>query len=116
MYVGRDFDPSDSGESERYTFDFVNDLQTGDTIQSAVWTCAVAAKSAGFDPDAAGCISQPAVYTGTKTTQRVSGMLPGVTYVLRATVTTQNNDIISLWSCVECRNPVPVVVVIGVSP
>ena len=105
MYVGRDFDPSDTGENERYTFDFVNDMQAGDGIQSAVWTCGVAAKSILADPAASACISQPAVYTGTKTTQRVSGMKPGVIYLLTANVTTTLGDVISLWSHVQCRQP-----------
>jgi len=105
MYVGRDFDPSDNGESERYTLDFVNDLQAGDTIVSATWTCEVAAKSAADDVDAASRIAGAAVYLGTKTTQRVSGMVPGVTYCLTATIVTTMSDTISLWSHVECKEP-----------
>jgi hypothetical protein len=105
MYVGRDFDPSDTGESERYTLDFVNDMQTGDSIQSATWACEVAAKSMAADAGAAGHIDGPAVYLGTKTTQRVSGMVPGVTYCLTATIVTTNSDMISLWSHVECKDP-----------
>ena len=105
MYVGRDFDPSDTGESERYTLDFVNDLQTGDAIAGATWTCEVAAKSSGADGEAASRIDGPAVYSGTKTTQRVTGMQPGVIYCLTATVTTTLQDVVSLWSHVECKEP-----------
>ena len=86
MYVGRDFDPSDNGESERFSFDFVNDMDLGDTIISALWSCAVAAKSGGTDGNAAACITGPAIFTGTKTTQRVSNLQPGVIYMLRADV------------------------------
>jgi hypothetical protein len=105
MYVGRDFDPSDTGENERYTLDFINDMQAGDGIHSAVWTCGVAAKSQNPDDAAGGCISEPAVYLGSKTTQRVNGMKPGVIYVLKATVTTTLGDVVSLWSHVECKAP-----------
>jgi hypothetical protein len=105
MYVGRDFDPTDAGESERYSFDFVNDLQVGDAIAAAVWTCEVAAKSVGADAGAASRIDGPPVFTGTKTTQRVSGMVPGVIYCLTATVTTNLLDTVSLWSHVECKDP-----------
>ena len=105
MYVGRDFNPSDIGESERFSFDFVNDLDTDDTITSATWTCAVAAKSEGTDGNAAACINGPAVFTGTKTSQRVSGLQSGVVYVLRADVTTAEGDYVSLWSHVECKAP-----------
>jgi len=106
MYVGRDFDPSQSGESERYSLDFVNDIQAGDSIASAVWACAVAARSEVPDVGAASHIDGAAVFSGTKTTQRVSGMVPGVTYMLTATITTApNNDVVQLWAHVECRGP-----------
>ena len=42
---------------------------------------------------------------GTKTTQRVTGLVPGVTYVLTAMATTSKGDRISLWSPVECKEP-----------
>lgn len=105
MYVGRDFDPTDNGESERFTFDFVNDLQTGDVIETATWACEQAAKSAADDPNAASRISGAAVLDGTKTTQRVTGMLPGVVYVLTAKVVSLMGDTISLWSHIECKEP-----------
>jgi hypothetical protein len=105
MYVGSDFNPSDTGENERYTLDFLNDLQRDDAIASVEWTCKVAAKSAGDDPDAANCISGRAVFEGTKTTQRVHGMKLGVIYCLTAVVVTEKGDTVSLWSHVECRGP-----------
>jgi hypothetical protein len=105
MYVGRDFDPSDIGESERFTLDFVNDLQAGDSITGAVWSCEVAAKSALPDPGAASHVDGPAEFLGTKTSQRISGLVAGVIYALTATVTTANNDIVMLWSHVECKDP-----------
>jgi hypothetical protein len=70
-----------------------------------VWTCSVAAKSEGADPDAAGCITDAAVFDNTRTTQRVSGMKGGVIYLLRADITTQNGDVVALWSHVECKGP-----------
>ena len=105
MYVGRDFDPSDTGESERFSFDFVNDLQTGDTIQSVLWTCEVAATSEQEDDAAGACIVGAPVIAGTKTTQRVEGLKPGVRYVLQAEATTVVGDKVSLWSHVECKEP-----------
>jgi hypothetical protein len=105
MYVGRDFDPSDVGESERFTLDFVNDLQEGDAIVNVTWVCEVAAKSQSPDGDAGTHIDGPAEFLGTKTTQRVSGMLAGVTYLLKATATTAKPDTLILWSHVECKGP-----------
>jgi len=105
MYVGRDFDPSDRGESERYTLDFANDLQTGDTITLSTWQCEVASISDGADPDAASHIDGDAVINQSRTTQRVTGLLPGVVYCLTATVETVNGDTLSLWAHLECREP-----------
>ena len=105
MYVGRDFDPSDTGESERFTFDFVNDIQAGDQIIGATWTCEVSERSLLADAEAASRIAGTAIFSGTKTTQRVTGLQPGVVYVLRADVTTEKEDIVSLWSHVECKEP-----------
>jgi len=105
LYIGRDFDPAQPTEVERYSFDFINDLQAGDSISTAVWSCTVAAKSETADPNAASCISGPAVYAGTKTTQRVSGLQAGCTYVLSAVVTTLGGDTVELWSHIECRQP-----------
>ncbi len=102
MYVGRDFDPSDAGESENYTFDFVKDLATGETIIGATWSCSVADGSPGADPDAADHVAIPAQFDVRRTTQHVSGLVAGVKYVLRAVVETDQGNTISLWSHVEC--------------
>jgi hypothetical protein len=105
MYVGRDFDHADPMESERFSFDFINDMQLGDTITAAMWACSVAAKSMLDDPDAALCVNGPAVFSSTQTSQRVMNMRPGTTYVLTASVRTAALDILTLWSHVECRLP-----------
>ena len=106
MYVGRDFDPSDSGEAELYGFDFVKDVRPGDTLASAAWSCKVAAISENADPDdPAAYIIGTAGAAGTKTTQSIAGFKPGVTYMLQATATMNSGDIVSLWSHVECKEP-----------
>ena len=105
MYVGRDFDPSDIGESERFSFDFVNDIEAGDVITAAIWSCEVAAKSAGEDGNAAGCINGPAIFTGTKTTQRVS---ESTTWRGLHAARRRDDDkggSVTLWSHVECKDP-----------
>ena len=75
MYVGRDFDPTDPGENEIFSFDFVNDLDSNESLQSATWTCAAVT---GSDPAAASRISGSASAAGTQTSQRIAGLLPGV--------------------------------------
>lgn len=105
MYVGREFLPSDPGESEDYTFDFVKDLADGETIVGATWSCKVAEDSEGEDADAADHVALPASYDGTRTTQHVSGLVAGVKYVLQAVVETSAGNTVSLWSHVECVAP-----------
>jgi hypothetical protein len=105
MYIGRDFDPSDAGEVERYTFDFVNDLNAGDTITASSWECGVATISEGMDGAASSHVDGVAIINKTRSTQRISGLVAGVTYVLTANVETLNGDTISLWAHVECKEP-----------
>jgi hypothetical protein len=106
MYVGREFSPADSVESEDYTFDFVKDLADGETIVSASWTCSVADDSEGADENAADHVAAPPpTYDGTRTTQHVSGLVAGVKYVLQAVVQTSAGNTVSLWSHVTCMDP-----------
>lgn len=105
MYVGNDFDPSDTGEDEIYEFNFTLLLATGETIQSAIWTCKVAA---GTDPSPASRLQgAPATSPdGAKTQQWLSGLIPGNKYLLEAMVTTSIGQMKSLWSHVTCADPV----------
>ena len=103
MYAGRDFDPSDTGENETYTFDLVNDLAaTGETITSAAWTCAVVS---GVDANAATCVFGSATISGTQTSQRINGLKPGVVYRLQVKAVTSLGNTVSLYSHVKCANP-----------
>lgn len=105
MYVGRDFQPSDVGESETYTFDFVRDLGPDEAIIAATWTCRLAADNVGTDDNAADHVALPATFDGTRTSQHVSGLVAGAKYVLQAVVETDQGNTISLWSHVECVAP-----------
>lgn len=106
MYVGRDFDPTDATnlavENEVYTLDFKNDLVTGETISSAAWTCFVVT---GTDPTPAARLSGAATVSGSMTSQRFTGFLPGVKYRLLAAVLTNLGNTKSLWSHVAARAP-----------
>lgn len=103
MYVGRDFDPSQTTESELYCFDFSKDLRSGDVVESAVWACTVSANSEVPDEDADTRLEDDAIIQSPRTYQRITGLVPGVTYRLQATVTTRNGDRITLWSNVRCE-------------
>lgn len=79
-----------------YAFNFVNDLASGDTLASAVWTCTV---SQGTDPNpSARLVGAPALSGTTTTTQRVAGGVAGVSYILTATATTTLGNVLVLWS------------------
>lgn len=102
MYVGRDFDPSDPGESEVYSLDFSRDLDANEALTAATWTCSVAS---GSDPSASSRISGSASVSGKTTSQRVTGLQPGVRYRLQAVATTTFGNTVSLWSHVTCASP-----------
>ena len=101
MYAGRDFSPQEHDESEMLGLDFVNDLDSTETLTSSVWQITVAA---GVDPtpDHRQGPSLEVVPPGsslkTGTVQRIGGLLPGVTYVVRAVVITSTGNTRSLWS------------------
>ena len=102
MYIGRDFDPGDVGENDVYTFDFVNNLNVGETLSSATWTCAAVT---GADAAASTRLYGSASCSGTQTSQRVYSLLPGVRYRLQALATTSLGNTKSLWAHVTCANP-----------
>ncbi|MBR1150083.1 hypothetical protein [Bradyrhizobium sp. JYMT SZCCT0428] len=105
MYVGRDFSPSDEGESEIYSLDFVRDCAAGETIASAAWHCTVADDSEVQDEDAASRVSGSSSNSGTVSSQRIAGLVDGVKYVLQAVVVTNQGNTKSLWSHVTCGVP-----------
>jgi len=105
LYVGKDFHPSDSGEDETYAFDFVKDLDDGETLVTSTWYCTVADDSEEEDSDAPDHIVLSASIEGSVTKQRISGLQANVKYVLQAVVTTNFDNTRSLWSHVLCRLP-----------
>ncbi len=105
MYVGRDFSPFDSVESEVFTFDFTKRLGDAEAIIEATWFCTVADDSDGEDASASDHVSIPATFGDGKTSQHVSGLVAGVKYALQAVIGTDEGNVISLWSHVICRDP-----------
>lgn len=111
MYCGSDFSVSDNPENEIYTFDFVNDLSSGELLVDTtppVWSIALAS---GTDASVATRLSgSPVIQNGpggalTATSQRVVGLLPGVRYILQAVVTTNQGNKKSLYSHVLGNQP-----------
>src|SRR5262249_31660218 len=101
MYCGRDFSPQEHDESEVLGLDFVNDLDANETLLTSTWQMSVVV---GVDPkpDHREGPSTEVVPLGsslkTGTIQRVGGLTPGVTYLLRAVVVTTTGNTRSLWS------------------
>lgn len=105
MYAGRDFSPAEQAESLILGLDFVNDLAEGESLTGTAWELVV---REGVDPDPnSHLIGDPQIAapngTGvaTATTQRIQGLLPDVTYTVRAVVATSMGNTLSLWSHIQ---------------
>src|SRR4249919_2139673 len=106
--MGRDFSPQEQNESEAFGMDFINDLESGEELTSSIWTMVV---TDGFDPTPEKRLEGPSAVCRafnsdlkTATIQRIGGLLPDVTYVVRSEVITTLGNIRSLWSHVRGVN------------
>lgn len=114
MYVGRDFDPIEAGETDVFSFEFTEDLLNGRTLNTPVWTCTVVRTDPGatVDPTPGARIDGGStITTGTKpisgalrtfVNQKVSGMVAGNLYALQAQVNTSDNCVLQRYSRVYC--------------
>lgn len=93
------FPPADSVESKIYGFDFKRGLSPDETIVTADFEIFVVD---GTDPSASSRLIGPAIVSGVQARQRVAGLVPGVAYLLQATVTTNQGSTKSLYGRVEC--------------
>lgn len=83
MYAGTDFPPATPADDQPYTIDFINDLQTGETITSATVTLLL---EQGVDPDPSSHLpSSYFITNGTMVSQRVRGLIAGNIYTLSIT-------------------------------
>lgn len=104
MFVGSDFSVMDTGENEVFGLDFVNDLPMGDSILSVVFSLTVR-PGYGADPSPSSRLNGTPGFSGTTALQRLSGLLPGVTYILQAVIQTALGNTISLWSHIPTQDP-----------
>lgn len=103
MYVGRDFDVLDPGETDIFAFDFANEnLAVGETLSTAAFTCEVVE---GTDSAPQSRVIGSATISGTKASQKVGTALAGVIYRLTATVTTSASRTLKLYSHFACQTP-----------
>jgi hypothetical protein len=104
MYCGEDFDVIQPDEVDDFTFDFVNDLKSNETILWARCELYVARASMGADINPMGHVMSNVVVTGTMTTVKLGrNMVDGVLYGLEIQVMTSFNNQISLWSHIPCQ-------------
>lgn len=112
MYIGRNFDPADTEESETYSFDFANDLLVpGEVLVSATFQLEIARSSPVPDPSAAAKLAGPATvgpaFSGgpnTVASQRIGpGLVQRGMYYLQAIAVTSvgNTRALSAYIPVE---------------
>jgi len=102
MYAGRDFDRSDVGENELYSFDFVNDIAGGLSITGSTWTISV---MEGVDATPSSRLQGSPIILGTVVSHRISGLLEDVTYRVQCKANLSDSSVVSLWSNVESKDP-----------
>jgi hypothetical protein len=105
MYVGNDFSDAGPEESRIYTFDFTNDLASGETIESATWACEVFANEGGEDETPNDKISGSISVASPYVSQKVVGLVAGVVYRQRCLATTSRGAVLELYSHVRCKDP-----------
>jgi len=102
MYCGRDFKPMNQDESRVYGFDFVNDLGSSEKLVSTTWAISVVQGADSFYPHrlqgAPFLFTPDGAVQQTGTMQRIGGLIPGVTYCVRAIAVTSDGDQVSLRS------------------
>ena len=86
MYIGREFSTVFSPMIYFDGFDFINDLDIGDSVVSATSNLTV---QTGYDPSPSSRLfGAPLVLSSTSAAQSVGNLLPGVTYILQIIATT----------------------------
>lgn len=105
MYVGSDFDVMDPTEIDFFTFDFVRDILTGETISSVSFTIEDMGEGIGTDPTPAARLLGSAVITGSKVTQTIATPVADVRYRLTAIIITSLGRDLHDWSHFWCRTP-----------
>jgi hypothetical protein len=103
MYVGNDFSEINVGEEVPLTLDFVNDLNSGESIdhaQQPSWVCTV---TSGIDSTPDDCWIEPPTIEGTATTRLFGNAKAGVTYRVTATILSTDGATLILYSHIPCR-------------
>lgn len=102
MYTGQNWDATNPTESQVYSYDFVNDLASGETLTGLpTFTLTV---FQGVDATPSSRLSGSAGINGSICSQRVAGLLGNVTYTLTCTVSTSLSNTLTLFSHIPCQS------------
>lgn len=91
-------------EKLKLTYEFANDVATGEAISTATVTATVLS---GVDASANAILSGSAVISGTKVTQLVVDGVDGVTYLLKYRITTDQSQVINGMASLEVDDTEP---------
>lgn len=102
MFFGRDFDPSDVGESEYFTLDFINDLPEGQTI-SAVQSVTLTVMQGDDSDPSSHLIGAAIINDSTQVMQLIRGLAAGNIYKLQVFVVTSTGLVQSGFAHIPCE-------------
>lgn len=99
MYTGRDFIVANVEDRNVYGFDFVHDLQTGDSVQGQSWS--LTTRDGSGEAPSSLFVDTPWFVSESSVCQAVSGLVSGTVYIIECVVTTRLGDTLSLWSYIR---------------
>jgi hypothetical protein len=95
-----DFPVCNTADNQPYSIDFIQDVQNGETVTSAVVTLTL---FSGTDPNPNGHIQGSyALNNSTIVTVPIAGLLPNNVYSLNITATTSLNYQVELYALIPC--------------
>lgn len=102
-----DFDPTEPASVGDYTIDFGPNVPTGVAISSVAWGLTVRFVAPGYDLDPApeDRLPGPATISDSATIQRIQDLYAGNTYLVTATATLSDGEIVILWCTLPCVAP-----------
>lgn len=101
MYIGTDWPPATPYDDQIYTIDFINDLNTGEIVSSAVVSFTLD-QGADADPSSH-VIGSYTITDDTLVGQRIRGLIAGNVYNLSITAVTNLGMQIELNAYLPCQ-------------
>jgi hypothetical protein len=103
-----DFDTIEPGSELDYTIGFDGNIPSGVTIDAASWSLAVRYVAPGYtlDPSPSDRLLGAPTIVDTLTIQRISNLYAGNTYLVTATATLSDGEVVILWCTLSCVEPV----------